>query len=179
MDNEKDILAEFHVALGENNKNEEALTHLFRKKIKRSRKKPRPIELENARPGTQGSDEANIGKREAASDDGSDVDFDDDEFDFDDESGSDSEDDLTSFDAEDPLYQQVLQLREKRLDQEDILADIQKAIEVSPTSATTFTVTRHLRKTMMRLSRRKNWWTMLSKLLQMRFKVSRIRSSKN
>ncbi|KAJ3045333.1 Cilia- and flagella-associated protein 44 [Rhizophlyctis rosea] len=121
---EKDIQEDFHRALGENNKYEEMLTKMFKKKIKRSKKKAKPE-------GTvrQGEDGEEIVEEEEEEDEDED---DDDMSDID-------EDDLSEMEAEGPdecppdcdraIFDRVVELRDKKLDQEDILGEIQKAIE--------------------------------------------------
>jgi hypothetical protein len=108
---EKEIHEEYRKAVGENSKIEEYLSKVFKRKIKRSKKK---VKEEN-----------------------------DDEEDEEDE---DSESDLSSYNSDDDqnqefeeampsecdpnVWNKVLELREKRLDQEEILVEVQKAVEV-------------------------------------------------
>ncbi|KAJ3035172.1 Cilia- and flagella-associated protein 44, partial [Rhizophlyctis rosea] len=124
---EKEIQEEFHRALGENNKYEELLTKIFKKKIKRSKKKSKP---EGTRKNEDGEDVPLEEDEEEEEDEDED---DDDMSDIDDES------DVGDNEAEGPdecpsdcdvgIFNRVLELRDKKLDQEDVLGEIQKAIE--------------------------------------------------
>jgi chromosome segregation ATPase len=79
---------------------------IFKRKIKRSKKK---------------SDDA--------SDEDSDEEYDDSDYDSDESFDDDEEDDSCPPGCDQTLYDKVLELREKRLDQEEILSDFQKAID--------------------------------------------------
>ena len=81
------------------------LLKIFRRKIKRSKKR--------------------------SNDDGTAVDEeeDDDEFQDDDDDDNDDDDDSCPNGCDVTLYEQVVELREKRLDQEEILAEIQRTID--------------------------------------------------
>ncbi|TPX37653.1 hypothetical protein SmJEL517_g00774 [Synchytrium microbalum] len=120
IQHEREIQEEFAATLGENNRHEEILTKIFKKKIRRSKKKQ----------------QAKTNQDAPSDDSESDVD----DYDYDDamsdENMSDSGEQASSFvpDACPPycevaLYNKVLELREKRLDQEDGMAEIQKAID--------------------------------------------------
>ncbi|KAI9014667.1 hypothetical protein BC832DRAFT_164254 [Gaertneriomyces semiglobifer] len=125
---EKDIQEEFHRALGENNKYEEQLTKMFRKKIKRTKKKAKPERAAN-----KGED---MSPEEEDEDEELDEEDEDDLYDFSDAESSISDDDDEAITEECPPdydragFAKILQLREDRLDQEDALAEIQKAVEV-------------------------------------------------
>ncbi|TPX71174.1 hypothetical protein SpCBS45565_g01378 [Spizellomyces sp. 'palustris'] len=125
---EKEVQEEFRKTLGENNRYEEFLTRVFRKKIKRSKKKTKP---EGTAPKGEGpnEDEDEVEEEEDMDEDEDDMD------DYDDEESVTSETDLEGGEECPPDYDRasfarVLELREERLDQEDILAEIQKAVEV-------------------------------------------------
>ncbi|KAJ3162408.1 Cilia- and flagella-associated protein 44 [Geranomyces michiganensis] len=119
---EKDIQEEFRQILGENNKHEEFLTKLFKKKVKRTKKKPK-------------TEAANEDGEDAAEEEDEDED-DDDMDDLDEEESMSSEGDGDDVPEECPNdydashFARILALREERLDQEDILVEIQKAVDV-------------------------------------------------
>ena len=107
LDRDRQIMAEFHSALGENNKFSEVLLKIFKKKIKR--------------------------KRQSANDDDDEEDEDEDEDEDDDDGeGEDEEEgEETCPPGCDPsLYDKVCDLREKRLEQEEIYADFQKGVDM-------------------------------------------------
>ncbi|KAI9094906.1 hypothetical protein DFS34DRAFT_227574 [Phlyctochytrium arcticum] len=123
---EKEVQEEVRRTIGENNRHEDYLTKVFKKKIKRSKKKPKAEGLDARGNGNDGEHE------------------DEDEFDEDEE-----EDDMDDFDDEESgtsenndgveecpadwdasSFARVLALREERLDQDDILNEIQKTVEV-------------------------------------------------
>jgi len=108
LEKDKQIMQEFNSALGENNKFYDVLLRIFKKKIKRARKS-------NAEGG--GDEEYNS--------------------DEDEDEGLDSDEELDGEEEEvcppgcDPaLYEKVCELREKRLEQEDVYADFQKGVEL-------------------------------------------------
>ncbi|KAI9208942.1 uncharacterized protein BJ171DRAFT_171848 [Polychytrium aggregatum] len=116
---EKEIHEEFVKLIGENNKHEEFLTKIFKKKIKRSKKKIK----------TDGEDGENNEENESEEDE-----EDDDDMDSYDSADDDSDSEGEGAEECPPDYDQghfnkILTLRERRLDQEDALAEIQKAIE--------------------------------------------------
>ncbi|TPX52365.1 hypothetical protein SeMB42_g01478 [Synchytrium endobioticum] len=117
---EREIHDEFAVLLGENHRHEDILSKIFRKKIRRSKKKQ----------------QAKVNQDQQLDD----SDSDSDDYDYDDalsdENVSESGDQAALFvpDTCPPycdtaLYNKVLELREKRLDQEDAMVEVQKAIE--------------------------------------------------
>ena len=118
---EKEIQDEFQRAIGENNKNDEYLTKVFKRKIKRSKKKVKDVSAKVE--GEEGEDENE--EDEEDSDDDMDASF-----------GSDSETEESEFEEKCPsdfdqvLWNHVLELREQRLDQDDLLIELQKAVEV-------------------------------------------------
>ncbi|KXS17487.1 hypothetical protein M427DRAFT_68328 [Gonapodya prolifera JEL478] len=140
----KAINEELKLTLGENNKYEDLLTKIFKKKIKRSKvgiqmkfgvstvvlnewlcfsKKKNKLGA-NPHPGTGTSAEDD--EDQMSSDSESDY-----ESDLDEE-GSDSENpEVCPSDCDPATYAKVLELRERKLDEEDILSDIQKAVETS------------------------------------------------
>ncbi|KAJ3323577.1 Cilia- and flagella-associated protein 44 [Boothiomyces sp. JEL0866] len=109
---EREIHDEYKKMIGENNKNEEFLTKVFKRKVKRAKKKAK-----------EGSEE--------------DEDMEDED--------EDSESDASSYNSEDTqdeefeevcppecdpnLWTKVLEIRERRLDQEEFLVEVQKAVE--------------------------------------------------
>lgn len=110
LEKDKQIMVEFHGALGENNKFYDVLLQIFKKKVKRVK-----------RGGAESGDAE---------------DFNSDEED-EDEDGLDSGDELDEEEEEvcppgcDPaLYEKVCELREKRLEQEEFYAEFQKGVEV-------------------------------------------------
>jgi len=110
LEKDKAIMAEFSSEVGDGNKYADVLLKIFKKKIKRTRKS-------SAEGG--GDDEYNSDEEE------------------DDEDGGDSGDDMDDEEEEvcppgcDPaLYEKVCELREKRLEQEDVYADFQKGVEL-------------------------------------------------
>ncbi|KAJ3173567.1 Cilia- and flagella-associated protein 44 [Geranomyces variabilis] len=119
---EKDIQEEFRQMVGENNKHEEFLTKLFKKKVKRTKKKPK-------------TEAANEDGEEPAEEEDEDED-DDDMDDLDEEESMSSEGDGDDVPEDCPSdydpghFARILALREERLDQEDILVEIQKAVDV-------------------------------------------------
>ena len=113
---------QFEELLGDSNKHDSYLTALFKKKIKRSKvfsylTDQKKAKIENA-DGTFDS--------ESESED------EEDDFDL----SSEDEEPTVELEEKCPLgcelslYNSVLELREKRLDQDDLLADIQKSVEV-------------------------------------------------
>ncbi|XP_033981538.1 cilia- and flagella-associated protein 44 isoform X1 [Trematomus bernacchii] len=116
QEREKALHAAFHASLGEENKFEEFLTKVFKKKIKRVKKKE-----------PTGNEEE---ENEEDSDDDSDWDDDDDDFD----SGSDEEgaalDDVCPPGCVPALFGNTLQLRERRMDLEELLVEEKKSAEI-------------------------------------------------
>ncbi|RKO93288.1 hypothetical protein BDK51DRAFT_14775, partial [Blyttiomyces helicus] len=122
---EKEIHDEFHSSLGENNKHEELLTKIFKRKIKRSKKKAKNDA--NARKGTN-SAEASEDEEEEEEEDDDDMDEDSEGESMDSDSDADGGEECPG-DCDAALFAKVLDLRERKLDQEDVLGEIQKAIE--------------------------------------------------
>ncbi|XP_069491898.1 cilia- and flagella-associated protein 44 isoform X2 [Ambystoma mexicanum] len=116
QEQEKTLLATFQTSLGENNKFAVFLTKVFKKKIKRSKKKEK-----------QGNEDE---------DEDSDEDSDDEsgwESSDEDDAGSEDEpfDDTICPDNCDPaLFENTLQLREKRLDIEEALVEERKTVDI-------------------------------------------------
>lgn len=105
---EQSLQAEFTDLVGETNPHLPALLRIYKKKVKRSKKKK------------QGEDD----------------DFDEEDDEDDEDSEEDSDEDEDDMDEDAPpqgcdiqVYESVLELRDKRLDMEEALADIQKAVE--------------------------------------------------
>ncbi|KAJ3102122.1 Cilia- and flagella-associated protein 44 [Phlyctochytrium planicorne] len=116
---------EFQRLLGENNKHEDYLSKVFKKKIKRAKKKGK---------GADGNPDQGDNEEEEEEQE------DEDEDDMDDSDGSDGSNSVSSDseadggeecppDCDPAIFAAVQELREKKLDQEDILAEIQKVIE--------------------------------------------------
>merc|ERR550537_549476 len=103
----KNIINEFNALVGETNQFHPQLLKIFKKKIKRAKK----------RTGDEDEDE----EEEEDWDDDDDEDFDEDE--------EEEEEDACPPGCDQTLYDKVLELREKRLDQEEILNEFQKAID--------------------------------------------------
>jgi WD40 repeat protein len=105
----KHIINEFNALVGESNQFHAQLLKIFKKKVKRAKKR-------------NGDEEEDEEEEE---------DWDDDDEDFDDEGEEEDEDeeDACPPGCDQTLYDKVLELREKRLDQEEILSDFQKAID--------------------------------------------------
>ena len=111
QEKEKAIMAEFAALVGSSNQFEPQLLRVFKRKIKRAKK----------RAGDEDEDEDD----EEDWEDDSDEDDDDD----DDDDDEDEEEDACPPGCDQTLYDKVLELREKRLDQEEILSEFQKAID--------------------------------------------------
>ncbi|GMH39549.1 hypothetical protein BSKO_07447 [Bryopsis sp. KO-2023] len=101
------VVAEFDELVPENHDFREQLSKIFFRKMKRSKKR-------------SGGDEDD--------DYDSDEDYDDDDFD-DDEEDDEEEEEVCPADCDQDLYAKVCDQREKRLDEEELLADFQKSIE--------------------------------------------------
>ena len=102
------VLAEFTQLVPETNKFHEQLLKIFKKKIKRQKKKA-VAEGEEEEEGS--------GSEEDSEEDMSDLD----------EEEEEEEEDFCPPGCEPSLFEQVCELREKRLDQEEMLAEFQKA----------------------------------------------------
>ncbi|XP_040013967.1 cilia- and flagella-associated protein 44 [Xiphias gladius] len=117
QEREKALIAAFQASLGENNKFEEFLTRVFKKNVKRVKKKEQT--------GTE--------EEEVDSDDDSDGDDDwaDDDYDLGTEEGGAALDDsVCPAGCEPELFENTLQLRERRLDLEELLVEEKKSTEV-------------------------------------------------
>ena len=108
LDKDKQIMAEMHAALGDSNKYSEVLLAIFKKKVKRAK-----------RAGGDADDD----------DDDDDDDEDDDDDDFDSEEEEEEEEEVCPPGCDPALYEKVCELREKRLEQEELYADFQKSVE--------------------------------------------------
>ncbi|KAJ3417018.1 Cilia- and flagella-associated protein 44 [Chytridiales sp. JEL 0842] len=119
---EKENQEDFTRALGENNKYEDLLTKIFKKKIKRSKKK---VKADGVSSGADGEEEeAEESEEESDYDD-----MDDSDDDNSDASNEDDAPDECPPDCDSALFAKIIELREIKLDQEDLLSEIQKAIE--------------------------------------------------
>ncbi|XP_056259641.1 cilia- and flagella-associated protein 44 [Seriola aureovittata] len=127
QEREKALTTTFQASLGEDNKFEEFLTRVFKKKIKRVKKKEQT-----------GSEEEEDSDEDSDEDD----DWDDDDDDFD----SGTEDGVAALDdsvcppgCEPELFENTLQLRERRLDLEELLVEEKKSAEVLKKECDTLT----------------------------------------
>ncbi|KAJ3223187.1 Cilia- and flagella-associated protein 44 [Clydaea vesicula] len=110
---EKEIYSDFTKILGEGNKYEEFLTKILKRKIKRAKKKVKSEKVD----GEEHEDE-------------SEEESDDEYGDGNDESDEeDQEEEICPNDCDTAVFNKVLELREKKLDEEEILSEIQKSIE--------------------------------------------------
>jgi len=109
--NPKQVLAEFTQLVPETNKFYEPLLKIFKKKIKRQKKKA----VAEGEDDEEGSEE--------------DEDEDEEMSDLDEEEEEEEEEDFCPPGCEPSLFEQVCELREKRLDQEEMLAEFQKAAD--------------------------------------------------
>ncbi|KAJ3126720.1 Cilia- and flagella-associated protein 44 [Nowakowskiella sp. JEL0407] len=121
---EKEIQEEFkNSVIGENNKYEEFLIKIFRKKIKRTKKK---VKNDNANKSDEDNpDQDETDETESETED--EMDYSDNDSD-----GSENEgevDEVCASDLEVNLWNKVQNLRELKLDQEDILVEVQKALK--------------------------------------------------
>ncbi|XP_077051647.1 cilia- and flagella-associated protein 44 [Siphateles boraxobius] len=117
---EKTLTATFHASLGENNKFEEFLTRVFKKKIKRSNKKE-----------TRGGEGGDVTDDEDDSDEDSDDESDrDNDEDYDDsETGAPLDDSVCPPNCDPELFDNTLRLREHRLDVEEQLLEEIKIVD--------------------------------------------------
>ena len=106
LDRDRQIMAEFNAALGDNNKFYDVLLKIFKRKIKRKKQ---------------------------SDGDGDDDDYDEDEEDSDDDDDFDEdeeeEEETCPAGCDPALYDKVCELREKRLEQEEVYAEFQKGVE--------------------------------------------------
>merc|ERR1711871_1359034 len=107
QEKDKLIMEEFSKLVGASNQFEPQLLKMFKRKIKRAKK----------RTGDEDEDED------------SDEDWEEESDDDDDDDDDDDEEDACPPGCDQTLYDKVLELREKRLDQEEILNEFQKAID--------------------------------------------------
>ncbi|KAI2652935.1 Cilia- and flagella-associated protein 44 [Labeo rohita] len=117
---EKTIAATFQASLGENNKFEEFLTRVFKKKIKRTKKKE-----------THGREGDDVTEEEDDSDEDSDEESDgDNDEDYDDsETGVPLDDSVCPPNCDPELFENTLKLREHRLDVEEQLQEEIKNVD--------------------------------------------------
>ncbi|AWP14907.1 putative cilia- and flagella-associated protein 44 [Scophthalmus maximus] len=115
---EKALVAAFQATLGENNKFEDFLTKVFKKKMKRVKKK------ELTRP-----DEEDVHSDEDSDEDDDSDDSDDDDNSDSDEGGPALDDSVCPPGCELQLFENALQLRERRLDLEELLMEEKKSAE--------------------------------------------------
>ncbi|XP_067430871.1 cilia- and flagella-associated protein 44 [Thunnus thynnus] len=115
---EKALAAAFQASLGEDNKFEEFLTKVFKKRIKRVKKKEQTENEEEEEDSDEDSDEDD------------DWDDDDDDYESDMEEGGVPLDDSVCPPGCDPqLFENTLQLRERRLDLEELLVEEKKSAD--------------------------------------------------
>ncbi|XP_076614824.1 cilia- and flagella-associated protein 44 [Chaetodon auriga] len=115
QEREKALTAAFQASLGKENKFEEFLTKVFKKKIKRVKKKEQTGNEEEEEDSDEDSDE--------------DDDWDDDDSDSDTEEGEAALDNVCPPGCEPDLFENTLQLRERRLDLEELLVEKKKSAE--------------------------------------------------
>jgi hypothetical protein len=108
---EKVILEEYRSLIGENNKNEEFLTKIFKRKVKRVKKKTEDGETEK-----ENEEE--------------DYESDDSSYNSEDEEENDDLQEVIPADCDPNIWKGILALREKRLDVEEVLQEVQKNVEV-------------------------------------------------
>jgi hypothetical protein len=106
LEKDKLIMAEMTQALGEGNKYSEVLLTIFKKKVKRSKHRD------------DGDD-----------DDEEDEDEEDEEEEFDSDEEEEEEEEVCPPGCDPALYEKVCELREKRLEQEELYAEFQKSVE--------------------------------------------------
>ncbi|XP_053196505.1 cilia- and flagella-associated protein 44 [Scomber japonicus] len=119
QEREKTLAAAFQASLGEENKFEEFLTKVFRKRIKRVKKKEPTGDEEEEEDSDEDSD----------SDDDWDDDDDDDYDSETEEGGVPLDDSVCPVGCDPELFENTLQLRERRLDLEELLAEEKKSAE--------------------------------------------------
>ena len=106
LDRDRQIMAEFNAALGENNKFYDVMMKIFKRKIKRKKQSDGDVD-----------------------DDDEDEDDEDDEDDDFDEDEEEEEEETCPPGCDPALYDKVCELREKRLEQEEVYAEFQKGVE--------------------------------------------------
>ncbi|XP_040915396.1 cilia- and flagella-associated protein 44 [Toxotes jaculatrix] len=119
QEREKALMAALQASLGENNKFEEFLTKVFKKKVKRVKKKEQ-----------MGTEEEEVDSDEDSDEDDDWEDGDDDDYGSITEEGGAALDDSVCPPGCDPeLFENTLQLRERRLDLEELLVEEKKSAE--------------------------------------------------
>jgi len=108
--NPKQVMMEFSQLVPESNKFHDPLLKIFKKKIKRMKKK-----------GNDGDEEDEEGEEDEEDED--------DMSDFDEEEEEEEEEEFCPPGCDPSLFEQVCELREKRLDQEEMLAEYQKGAD--------------------------------------------------
>ncbi|KAJ1483700.1 hypothetical protein T484DRAFT_1949413 [Baffinella frigidus] len=111
--NPRQVLGEFNQLVPETNKFHEQLLKIFKKKIKRQRKKA-----------------VKEGEEEDEDEDEGSEDEDEDMSDLDEEEEEEEEEEFCPPGCDPALFEQVCELREKRLDQEEMLSEFQKAVDL-------------------------------------------------
>lgn len=113
QEKDKQVMADFNqVVGGEKSEFYPQLLKIFKKKVKRNKKKaPRDVDVDEDE---DSDNEDNYDSDDSLSDEESDSDDDD--------------DDSCPLHCDSAIYEKVLELREKRLEQEEILADFNKAV---------------------------------------------------
>uniref|UniRef100_A0A673VPT0 Cilia- and flagella-associated protein 44 n=1 Tax=Salmo trutta TaxID=8032 RepID=A0A673VPT0_SALTR len=115
QERERAIAATFQASLGENNKFADFLTRVFKKKIKRVKKKEKAGDDEEQEDSDEDSDEES--------------DWDDDEDDSGSESGGPLDDSVCPQNCNSELFENTVQLRERRLDLEELLVEERKTAD--------------------------------------------------
>ena len=131
LEKDRAIMGEFNTAIGDGNKFQELLLKIFKKKVTRRETRlghaPNPaltthipiyLQVKRQRKGPEGADdEYNSEEEEDDEDDDLDDDLDD------------EEEEVCPPGCDPALYEKVCELREKRLEQEEVYTDFQKAVE--------------------------------------------------
>ncbi|XP_036376519.1 cilia- and flagella-associated protein 44 [Megalops cyprinoides] len=112
---EKALSASFHASLGDNNKFSDFLTRVFKKKVKRVKKKETSGDEEEQEDSEEDSDEE--------------CDWDEEESEGESESGGALDDSVCPPSCDPALFENTLQLRERRLDLEELLAEEKKSCD--------------------------------------------------
>ncbi|KAG7487289.1 hypothetical protein MATL_G00021590 [Megalops atlanticus] len=112
---EKALIASFQASLGDNNKFSDFLTKVFKKKVKRVKKKETSGDEEEQEDSEEDSDEES--------------DWDEEESEGESESGGPLDDSVCPPSCDPALFENTLQLRERRLDLEELLAEEKKSCD--------------------------------------------------
>ncbi|KAJ3347586.1 Cilia- and flagella-associated protein 44 [Entophlyctis luteolus] len=120
INQEKALQEEFLKTVSENNKFEDFLAKVFKKKIKRSKQFQKKNQAEG--------DEAEDGQEDCSDEDEDDTD-DDEGFEDDGNESNDEQLDICPSELDQSVFNKILDLRENKLDLDDCLIEIQKAIE--------------------------------------------------